>query len=268
MAFSITSDMTIIDDCADTTNWSGDLGVDQDVEVFIEGAASVALTKLSQAKVTTKFDYETQFTGVYDATSSPTHIYVWVNLSNGGGLYPTTSGTESTEGGVRIYMEDTAGAYVEWYVGGSDTYSGGWRCFVAYTDATADNSSGTIDKSIIKYFGVTFNMEAKTTANAYNAWIDFIRYGSGLVCSGTDTGQMTWEDIYSGDLSGAHGVIRKAGGIYFIQGSVTIGDNSGTNATDFSDSNQVVVFEDAKVSSTFYKITLVGNSTVYSYFQM
>ena len=268
MAFSITSDMSTIDTCSDTTNWSGTITPTQDTEVFIEGAASVGMVKVSTGKYIEKFDYGTEFGSNYDATSNPTHLYFWVNVSNGGGLYPLYSGDESTEGGVRIYIEDNAGAYVEWYVAGSDTYSGGWRCFVAYTEADADNSSGSIDKSNIKYFGVTLNMEAKTTANVRNAWIDFIRYGSGLVCSGTDTGQMTWEDIYQGDLASAHGVIRKEGGIYFAQGAITIGDNSGTNATDFSDTNQVIVFEDAKVSSTLYNITIVGNATGDTDFQM
>ncbi|MBU0572689.1 hypothetical protein KKH23_02915 [Patescibacteria group bacterium] len=269
MAFSITSDMTTIDTCSDTTNWSGTITPTQDTEVFIEGAASVGMVKVSQGKFIEKFDYYTEkASNYYNASTNPTHLYFWVNVSNGGGLYPLSSGTESTEGGVRLYMEDSAGAYVEWYVAGSDTYSGGWRCFVAYTDAAPNNSSGSINKSQIRYFGVTLNMQAKTTANVRNAWIDFIRYGSGLICSGTDTGQMTWDDIYAGDLAGPHGVIRKEGGIFFVQGSVTIGDNIGTSATDFSDANQVLVFEDANVSSTLYNITIVGNATGDTDFQM
>lgn len=268
MAFSITSDMTLIDDAEDTTNWSSDSTIEADAEVFVENANSIGMLKVSQEKSYCKFDYETQFGGVYNASTNPTHIYVWVNVANGGGLYPLSSGTESTEGGVRITMEDTAGAYVEWYVAGSDTYSGGWRCFTAYTDAAADNVSGSIDKSLIKYFGVMFNVEAKTTANASNIWVDVMRYGSGLICSGTDVGQMTWDDVLAGDNAGVYGVIRKAGGIFFLQGSVTFGDNSGTNATDFGDSNQVIVFEDAKVSSTLYNITIVGNATGDTDFQM
>jgi hypothetical protein len=260
---AVSSDMTTISAAENTTNWSSSNSIAQDTENKIEGIAAVGIIKLSQQTSTTKFDYGTQFGGNLNVSAAPTHFFIWGNVANGGGL------DTQANGGVRVYMEDNAGVYNEWYVAGSNTYSGGWRCFVAYTDATANNSNGAIDKTNIKYIGITYKMLAKTTANVNNAWVDIMRRGSGLIVTqGTSGTPLTWEDVLTGDQAGPYGVISKTSGVYVVQGKLTFGDTGGTDSTYFADTSQTIIFADAAVDTNLYDINVVGHSATTTSFQL
>ena len=89
--------------------------------------------------------------------------------------------------------------------------------------------------------------------------MDYIRYGDGLTVYGTP--EFSIEEVYQDDLSNGYGIVDKIGGVYYLKGSIIIGDSSGTNATIYNDENKVLVFADEIVSNTLYKIQVVGNAT-------
>ncbi len=92
---------------------------------------------------------------------------------------------------------------------------------------------------------------------------------SGLVDESPGSGDeeveapFTLEDILIKDenTTNGWGLIRKISGVYYLVGSITFGDNSGSNESDFLDASQIVVFEDRKVDSDLYDFTVVGNAT-------
>ena len=265
MTGTVTADLTPIDDAETTDDWSSGVTIALDDEVFKENAGSVGLVKLSQAAITTKFDYYTANGNTYLdlSTGKETHIYIWGNVANGGGLSIRESG------GVRVYIEDGAGAYNEWYVAGKDTYGGGWKAFVSYTGENPDNSSGTINPSEIQYIGITYNMEAKTIANVNNAWVDILYYGEGIVVfGGSYSDRITFEDVFLGDDAGPYGIVEKNEGIYLFQGPVTFGDSGSSNDCYFEDKSQLAVFKDAPVSPDHYKFLIRGNSGTTTDFRM
>lgn len=238
------------------TNWSGE-PLTQNSDIVKYGSYSLAMTKVSQETVLSKFDYYTQNSSTYIDCSTHQHFLVWVNVANAAGL------DTKVLGGIGIYLEDSGGNYVYFYVGGKDNYSGGWRCFIVHSGETPDSSSGTMTWSQIRYVGIRIKMLAKTTANAANVWIDIGRYGNyGLTVTGGGLGtEGDWSEVLSGDESSAYGIIRSEGGVYFLQGPVIFGDASGTGNVYFEDASQIVIFEDTPVSSTFYDISVVGNGT-------
>jgi hypothetical protein len=104
--------------------------------------------------------------------------------------------------------------------------------------------------------------------------IDLVQYGSSTahaltVTGGTSGTPLTWEDILTADeaLSKPTGIIRKVAGVYFLQGPLLFGD-TGTGDTYFEDSNQIVVWEDTLASTSYYDITITGNGTGTTSFQL
>jgi len=104
--------------------------------------------------------------------------------------------------------------------------------------------------------------------NVDNVWIDNLIYCDGLKC--TSDAQFSIQDIFDKDnaTTGAWGVIRKITGVYYLTGSLVFGDNAGTLSSDFKDITQVVVFEDRKINAALYDISIVGNSTGTTKFQL
>ena len=152
-------------------------------------------------------------------------------------------------GGIQLVMEDNAGNQGYWYVGGSDTYVGGWRRFIidGNSNPTANNGTNPTLTNIYK-LGVAFKGVAKSKLPE-NCLFDLVQYGASTSAAITITGgtvgtPLTWEDVYTGDagLAKPAGLIRKDGGVYFIQGPMLFGD-TGTGDTYFKDTNKIVVWK-------------------------
>jgi hypothetical protein len=253
MAVTLSSELTTIVNCDDTTNWVSSNTISADTEVYKEGTASIGLLKTSEATVYAIYDYYTA-NGVYlDLTD--THIYFWYRVA-------ITIDTQAN-GGIQIYVEDSAAEWRKWYVGGSDNYYGGWQCYVVHTGETPDESSaGAINFAQIAKIGFYSVVLGKTVVNANNMWCDIYRYGKGLIATGgTDTDPATFDDIATADDAAAYGVVVKRYGTFIFQGPLTIGDEVGTASTYFKDTSQIVLFSDARVSATHYDIKVTGNTT-------
>jgi hypothetical protein len=260
MAVDLSANLTEITNCDSATNWSSSNTIEADTEVYKEGIASIGLLKASQATVWAKFDYYTANGSYLDLTDE--HIFFWFNT--------TIAIDTKANGGIQIYVEDLNLNWSRWTVGGSDNYYGGWQCFVVHTGEIADNQSATPpDLTQIQYVGFYAVAIGKTVVNENNMWCDIFRYGTGLVVKGgTSTDKGTFDEIAVADDANSYGVLVKRYGCFILQGAIVFGDDTGTTDTYFKDESQIILFADARVSSTLYEIKVVGNSTGINSFEL
>ncbi|MBU1031502.1 hypothetical protein KKE03_01085 [Patescibacteria group bacterium] len=125
-------------------------------------------------------------------TGSPTtklnlsnkHVRFWLLITSGG-LVNTYA-----LGGIQFWATNgTQTGY--WYVGGRDTYPGGWYNFVVDMSKPVDNGTKPSDMTQITQIGTCHNLTA-AGKNVDNIWIDHFSVCDGLVVSGDiDTGVMT-----------------------------------------------------------------------------
>jgi hypothetical protein len=103
-----------------------------------------------------------------------------------------------------------------------------------------------------------------------NCFWDAVRYGTGLQTTSATSDTITFENIYAQDDSTAnsYGIISKSGGVYYLQGEMLFGSTTAGQHIVFSDNNQVVVFKDQPVNSSLYKLSVLGNSTGTTKFQL
>jgi len=204
------------------------------------------------------FDLDIEDGGYYygftSADYSAKMIYVWAFAMNATGLAAVASG------GVYVMARDSSGNFGYWYVGGSDNYRGGWKCFVADLSRAPDANNGTAPTMTdCTGVGIGFNNTVKSKA-AHNMFFDFMREadsGDGILVETTSSTVATWADIADGDNSGSIGVIREEAGVYFVQGPITFGDTAGGDM-ELDDTGQLIVFEEADVIAGHYAIVIEG----------
>ena len=125
-------------------------------------------------------------------TGSPTtklnlsnkHVRFWFLITSGGlvNLY--------ANGGIQFWATDgTNTGY--WYVGGRDTYAGGWQNFVVDMSKPVDAGTKPSDMTQITQIGTRHNLTT-IGKNVDNVWIDHFSVCDGLVVSGDiDSGVIT-----------------------------------------------------------------------------
>lgn len=233
--------------CDAITDWSGSPVLDT-INV-LEGAGCLS-KKVSNSLLT--FVY----TLAASLDLSATHIYAWMLVTTLGKL------ETKANGGLRIRVEDASANFAEWYVGGKDTYTGGWRNFVADTTRTPDRTSASAPAyTAITKVGVAFIMAVSVTGNVTNCFWDVLRYGSGLKITGATSGTPgTFQDVLDAEASNFYGVLRREGGVLFCSGELVFGDTAGSGDTYFEDFGQVLIFEDKLVKAGLYKIKIQANA--------
>jgi len=155
--------------------------------------------------------------------------------------------TESN-GGIQVYLSDgsNTGYY---YVGGSDTYPGGWYPIVL--DCTRSPNAGSAPTlTSITTIGIRI-VHTANAKNSQNTWIDHIYAGDGLISYGDNGDYFDFDDILAIDenTDNGWGLIRKIGGIFFTTGVIQIGDSAGTNSCKFNAQADTLVFENRKIGS-------------------
>ena len=257
MALAVTSGLTEWDDC-DTSNWTGDPTVGVDTDFKREGTGCIGI----DVDIETHHMFGAAKTAV-DLSSN--YLYCW--------LLSFSASTLDTKalGGMQIAVEDGSGNQSYWYVGGSDTYTGGWEVFSCSTAATPDGNNGTNATltNIVKV-GVGFKNTAKSKLTQ-NCFVDWVRYGTGpaLTVTGTNTTVGDgWSEAQTLDSTGAHGIIKAIPGGYLLKGPIQIGDSAGTGTTDFTDVGASLVFDNLPVGDAQYKVSVAGNATGTTYVEL
>ena len=276
MALTVIPNLTIVSTAESAGNWTEVTGLDP--AIFVQGLNSLSWNVSKNATETAIYDYYTDNgSTTLDMSATDTHIYIWLRCSVAALSEP--SNTVDVDGpGFQIIIEsDTAAGGATsgtntYFIAGSDTWAGAWKCFVQDLGATPDVTTGTIDKSAINKFHIKVNLSnSGNIRNADNTWIDAIRFGTGLTAYGTPA--FDFEDIKDIDetVANRYGIIQEVDGVFYVQGRLTIGDAAGANATTFASQDEIVVFTDrnnvtnysSKVSSSLYQLNFVGNTSAY-----
>lgn len=246
MAFTVADSRTLLTACDDVGDWS-----ESTTSYYVgseeggrEGTGFVGF----DLDIETIHSFEQTVTTPSDV-SGGIHLGAWIRVLNGGDL------DTKANGGIRLCMQDTSGNESYFYVGGSDTYTGGWYYFVADMSGTPDANNGTnASTTAVNYFGVGGKCFAKTLTD--NFQIDRMVYGtSGLTVTGTPdtstygTGK-SFQEIYDLIDTNNYGLMSKQAGSFVIKGPLTL------NTTTFNDIDSIAFFEDMPVGSSFYKISL------------
>lgn len=233
----LTPGFTLLSACDASTGWSAGT---VDTEVVKQGAAS-----LSGILRTAGLNTRTYTTTTFNAAGQ--HLRMWLNFASIGFL------ATAANGGIRLFAQDTGGAIGYWYLGGIDTYDGGWTLLQVDMDRAFD--SGSANMASINRVGFTLNLTG-SPRNAVNTWYDYLVRGNGLtITGGTAVDPVTWSDIALTDAAAGYGAVRRQNGVFFVNTNLVFG---GAADTYFEDTNQIVVFENQPVNADLYKIEALG----------
>jgi hypothetical protein len=256
MALTVTSGLTEYNDCDANTNWT--TGSTLDTDFKIEGTGCLG----DDVDVATSHYTGPSMTAIdmSSATGTVHIIYAWM-------LCMTANTLDiKTNGGLRMVLEDSSGNQSYWYVGGSDTYPGGWEVFSFSTDVSPNANSGTAcDLTDVIKIGVGFKNTAKSKLSENCFW-DWVRYSTvttpALTIYGTNTTTDDgWSEILSGDETNVYGIIKSQRDGYILKGPIQIGDSAGTNTTNFTDTGTTIVFDDLPMGNSSFYIDIAGNGT-------
>lgn len=218
--------------------WGGSPTADTDN--YKEGSASIS----DALKASGNNDWTFTPTSSVDLSGAK-HLRIWI-LATQGSLINLEA-----NGGIQIGITD--GSNTGWYyIGGRDTYPGGWRNFVVDVSRTVDAGTKPTSMNAITVITIRINLTG-TSKNVDNTWVDNLCVCDGLVAYGDDVGgYFDMEDIFAVDddpASGGWGVITKFGGVFYVVGELQIGDASGTSGCKFNAKNQIVIFEDRSIGA-------------------
>lgn len=252
---------------AQPDNLAGTAGGTADTEIFIQGVRS--------------FGYYTTTVRdglLYDAGSaqdwSNNHFYIWVNCGVAGLLDTKANGGLSVR-----FCGATVTDWFEVNIAGSNDYpdavKGGWVMLVVDIEkakTASDRSNGTPPATnAIRYVGITTITGGTMPRMADNTWLDAMwrlpASTAGLRVEGQAGGptDFTWADIVAASDSGAWGTAKVGpGGAVVINTPIQFGANDAVTH-GFSDTNQVILWEDWDVAASFYGLTVIGGSGTQSF---
>lgn len=234
---TLTPGFTVLSDCDTTTGWSA---ITLDSEVVKQGTnAGSGILRTNGLNTRT-------YTGTtFDATGQ--HLRLWLNYASIGFLQTQANG------GIQLFIQDTGGNLGAWYLGGIDTYDGGWVLLTVDCDRAFD--TGSANRTIINRVGFRLQLTG-APRNAVNTWWDYLVRGNGLMITGGTSGDpIDWAGIAAQDALAGYGAVRRQNGVYFISTDLTFG---GAGSTVLDDENQIVVFENQPVNPDLYKIRALG----------
>jgi len=269
MAFTVTTDLTTVDDAEATTDWTtGSLDPDR----YVQGSNSIGwyIAKNSRGS-----------NGVGSKSISHAagdHLYFWMSSDVISKAEAKTTGT-TTASGLTVLVTLSGGATREWHVAGSDTWDGGWKCFVidlGHTGTQLYAQSGTWSTAN-NITDIDFYMDLSNSGNIRNVpanqYNDVIRVGTGITAYNTSAADPAFDfaDIAAtaDSTTNKYGILAaqtSGGSALGCQGKITIGD-TGTNHLDFDSQGETVEFlvrngtGDGIVADTLYGIEVVGNAT-------
>jgi len=266
MANQITDNRTQLADAENLTDgitgtWVGSTSPAQAIEVFIEGAASIA-DQLNNSVRTILWNAGTTI------DLSDTHIYIWVNCGIVGLLE-----TQALGGMAVRFCGPAQGDFFEVYVGGNDNWptaiNGGWVQFavdVVAAQASPSNTGGTPPAiTAIQHIGIA-GVTVPMTKVGDNCWVDAIYSLAdgvpGIIVEGRNGGTTPWDssDIFT-QLGTSAGTFRPGpGGAWVISTPIQFGIND-TTTHEFLDTNFIWLWDNQEfVAADLYKISALGGS--------
>jgi hypothetical protein len=171
----------------------------------------------------------------------------------------------AVEEGMSYQVGSDPSAYYNYYIYGSEAsypFTGGWQLLVIDPTVTGyrDAQVGRPDLALVDYYGLYADITGSAKAdNVVHDALDYIIVGSGLSMRGGDGGDtdgvfQDFADYDEGTSSNRYGVCTTKEGIYYVLSTLTIGTE--TSATEFTDSNQALVFPDGRFDAGFCGISV------------
>jgi len=270
MAVTVTANLTDITlgESADSSYWTGTDGAS--TEIYRQGNASQGWIVSKNANETANFDSYSK-NGLVNMSGDGCHLYITVRCDIAPyfdylrfALQSDTAHGASTNGTYWWTIVDNTGS-LEWY--------GEWKTFVldVRSTATDGDSTGTLDLANITDIKINVNnANSGNIRSIENTYIDCIRFGTGLLLTGT---AWDFDDVATidGNNSYKYDIVRKVGpGIFEVNGTIKIGN--GATTTTPNTSNEVLFFPDkstdgvsggplGKIRNNLYKIVLDGTAT-------
>jgi len=291
MALTVTTDLTVLTQAesfaAPLVSWgAGGAGAAAtETDYFAQNTACISRGVTGTTIKGVTYDNTTGLN--FTTTHNGKLVYMWLRNSTPG-LCDTRA-----NGGVRVVLAsgattpgDAAGVWSAWYVDGSDTIAStdGWKCYVVDPNSTPSTTlGGGVDKTAIRWFSGV--MKPVATAKGQNFGFDQVAYGFGTINvrgSPTVTGA-GFKEIAAADfgtIANRYGIVTVKEGIIYVQGRIALGDGVSTNSTDFTSSDEIVVWnhptyydgtretpciKDARPDGTpYFGIVRTGNATANS----
>ena len=268
MALVVNPLLTDIDLAESATPWTtGAL----DPAKFVQGSNSIGWYTAKNAR------NSNGVSGKSIAHAAGDHLYWWNASDVISRAEPQTTGT-TTASGVTIRVTLSDGAYREWHVAGSDTWDGGWRCFVIDLGHTGSQlyASGGTWSTANNITDVDIYIDLSNSGNIRNVpanqYADAIRVGTGLQVYNENSTDAAFDignvAAIAEATAQAYGVTTTIDGVTFLQGELVLGDGAGTNHLDCASEDEVIVFSERDggdgygfVADALYKVTLEGNAT-------
>lgn len=229
--------------------------------------------------------------GVSEATEYVYYVGTSVDLSAGVLIYAWSLvlGTEQTigNGGRQVVVGD--GTNINgYYRAGSDESAfrhdeGGvnWQCMLIDTSTLPTGSIahegtlGNLTLASITQIGTGYVVDSKALGGGDNCYTDVVFQGNdGLTITGGGTGtEGKFSEIATVDASdtqgaSSFGICRQLGaGLIGLQGPLFFGSTAALSL-DFYDTNTIINFEDRQIGTDKYHITIQGNTTGDTTFQL
>jgi len=274
---TIISDQVVIDAAEATTAWLslGTWGATfaASGDIYLEGAAALNARASAAAGPVERLAWALAATASgLDLTISERHLYFWVkcfslpalNTRAKGGIRicisadvtPTATGTTTWDGPTNSKS---------WFITGKDFEPlSGWACYVIDATSVADLELGTATMSSVDRAGIGTDALLVVGGGSVKPlpviW-DKIAYATGLTITlGTAGAPVRFTDVFATDSlnSNQFGMLTQQGGIYFLAGKLKFGTTGQGAVTVFSDTSQVLVWQDFRVASGFYEWVLNG----------
>ena len=206
----------------------------------------------------------------FTTTELGQNIMMWVNFTTAGTLIDNASG-----GGMYLLAGSSQTDYLMYKVADRDyqeQIGRGFGRFIFDPTKTPTTTVGTPDLTAITLFGVW--VDGDLASRADNLFIDRIDVGFGLTVKGTSN--QGWLDIVTDDalIANKYGILENIQDVYFAYAGIEIGDNIGTDLTQFLDSDRTIQFVSQyyytsitgttvapMISDGYMGITLVDNAT-------
>ena len=238
-----------------------------EADVFIQGTGACSV-KVSNQGVVLAYG-----TGGINLSAAGTHLYIWANMLAGGLM------ASRQNGGLCIFVSSdptlTSGAnYKMWAVDGADTYPGGFVRYVIDLSKQATISQGTLNLADVRHVGMYCDTRPNV-AKFDNLVIDRIDYTAGpaLRVYGTSTVDDLFGDILAADegtVANKYGILTSKAGVIYCRGRIALGDGAGVNASNLTDVDKTIVWEnpqywngaavDSCVSASLFRLDFTGNA--------
>lgn len=263
----VVADNFRVEDAETTTNWSNDGGgggIATEPDIVYQGTFA-ASRKVGTSVIGRAYTHPA---GV-DMDGTPEnrrHYIAKVAATNYAALLARTAPA------LHMKVGSSSSDYHTYYLFGNDNYpaKGGFQIIAiapsvaGYTGDAAD--VGTPNNSSILYWSVLGDFSANSKAE--NLVIDAIDVGAGLNIYGGDgaSTDATFQDLINydeGTGNNRFGYVTTEGPVLLVNGRIAIGQTTGltTTATDFTDSDRTVVWQNGLAASGFHNLRLDLNAT-------